>query len=199
MSHDYASSKLDLLMSGSYDDTIRLSVDPEQAGYRENRQFRFFDTIDSVASTDQLVYKFTSANNIDITARVIELWSGGRSYYVYPDIPENITFTGSLASAPYVWSVNGILRDGLEAHPSSGVTVQKATGAGIFSSSDFPRNGTGVLASTGANRVSSTYSQSGERAGVGAGVSFWLVFDHLSEAGSSDTKGNFRIQWEERI
>ena len=97
------------LISGQHKGTTRISTDPEQAGYKENRQFRFFDTIDSVASTDQLVYKFTSADNIDITARVIELWSGGRSYYVYPDIPENITFTGTLASAPYVWSVNGIL------------------------------------------------------------------------------------------
>ena len=178
----------------------RLGIDQEAVSYSENREFRFFDRIVNVANTDQLVYKFTTTVDLNVTARVIELWSGGREYLVYPGIPENVTFTGTLTSIPKVFPVNGILRDGLSSHPASGVTVERAIGAGIFSSTDDARNGTGVVTVTsGANRSSSTYSLSGEKAGVSGGVSFWLVFNHLSQSGNNATNGLFRLQWEERI
>lgn len=197
MSNDFQSSWFNSrLNTNPEQSTGRLQVDAQQTSYEENRQFRFFDRIDGLSSNNQLVYKLETVNPITVGPRVIELWGGGREYLVYPD-DGNVTFTGTLGSALPIRTVNTIKAPWRDTLPASGVTIRKATGNGIFTSTSDPVNGTGLIAEGQGSSKSTTYSQSGERAGVGAGVSFWLVFNHLSAAGNKQTNGQYRLSWEE--
>lgn len=183
---------------------MRLSVDSQQTSFEANAQFRFFDDLsalasgDGLASTDQLVYKFSSINAVNIFLRQINLWEGGRKYLVYP-VDGDSTFTGTFEDvSDQLFPVNGHLYDGLEQHPTTGVTVQRAIGSNIFTTTALPRNGTAALCDGNANRAASAFTANGDRAGVDAGQEFYLVFYHIGQA-TSPTKGLFLIQYEERF
>lgn len=181
----------------------RSQVDSGQTSYEGNLQFRFFDewhanaSTPTVPNTSQIVYKFNTTYPINITARVLEIWSGGRTYRVYP-ANNNVTFNDALLiDQPRVYAVNSYLNEYITTHPVSGVTVGRYIGTPAFTSTDEPRNGTVVIAPSGNKQQSVTYSQSGERAGLAAGVSFYLVLDQVDTI-NTDTECMFRLQWEER-
>ena len=41
------------------------------------------------------------------------------------------------------------------------------------------------------------YSVDGSRAGIVADVSFWVVLDHLAQAGNAAANGTYKLEWEE--
>lgn len=188
------------LLTGSNPSTARLSVDAQPTSYESNEQFKIFQRMESLSNNDQLVFKFEAENAVNIMIRSINLSSGGREYLVYPD-DGNVTFTGTLSSVP-VLTVNGNFQDsGLSAHPTSGVTLSKATGAGIFSSTSEPVDGDLAIApeiGNGSNaRQTGGGSTNPNMSGVAAGQTFWLVFNHV---GANDpTSGQFKLQFEERF
>jgi hypothetical protein len=183
------------LMTGEREGTRRIATDSQPSSFKDNRQYRFFDELAAVPSTSQLVYKFSATNPINIFLRVINLWSGGRKYLVYP-ADGNETFTGVFASvSDQLFPTNGRLRFGLTAHPATGATVQKAIGPDIFTSTSKPRNGTAMMTDGNANRASSAYTSNGDRGGISGGQSFYLVFDHIGA--SNDTNGLFLVAYEE--
>lgn len=175
----------------------RVKVDSQQTSFAANEQFRFFYEIDNVSNVNQIVFKFTATNPVNIIRRTLELYSGGRKYRVYPDT-ENVTFTGTLDDVDIITPVNTDLSDsGLSTHPETGVTIQGDVGSSIFSTSDAPRNGTVVVTDGNSNRATNQYTPNDEKAGVAGGASFWLVLDHV---GSNDPADGFlTILWEEKF
>lgn len=182
--------------------TRRLAVDSQQTSFEENRQFRLFfefgdiwsATLPSIPTGQQLVLKFTSLNALNVFVRRPELHEGGFAYRVFRDNAQ-VTFTGTLAPLDRITPVNGNLQDtGLPAHPVTGVTTEWAIGAGIFRSTDWPRNGTVVKTDGNVNRNTNNYSPNDERSGVAANGAFWLVMDSISQG---STKGMLTIMYEE--
>lgn len=173
----------------------RLAVDSQQTSFEGNTQFRLFYEIDNVATTDQIVFKFSSVNGVNIIRRSLELYTGGLKYRVYPDT-ENVTFTGTLSPVDTVTWVNGNLSDsGLPSLPATGVTIESDIGSSIFSTTDWPRNGTVVVTDGNAQRATNNYAPNDEKGGVAPNQSFWLVLDHV---GSNNTANGFlTIMWEE--
>lgn len=196
--HEFVSRGL-RLFTGNYPNTARIAVDPQQTSFEENAQFRFFDPLDAVANANQIVYYVTIADPINLFTRNINLYQGGRRYRVYLADGSH-TFTGSLTDVTdRITSMNTNLADsGLSSLPVSGATVSKVIGAGIFTAGSNPIDGTEVLTDGNANRASNSFSGSGERFGVAAGASFWLVMDGISGNGQP-TSGNIKLIWEERF
>lgn len=182
----------------------RIPVDQQQTSFEQNRQFRLFfefsgewsATLPALPTGQQLVLKFTSPNALNVFARRPELWQGGLKYLVFAD-NASVTFTGTLAPLERIANVNGNLTDSeLPAHPVTGVTVEWAMGTGIFSSTDWARNGTVVKTDGNQNRNTNNYGPSDERGGVAAGQTFWLVMDSIAQG---DTQGLLTIMYEERF
>lgn len=172
----------------------RLQVDQEQASFQNNEQFRLFDRYVSVPNTSQIVYYFETTNPLFVLFRKLDLYQGGREYLVYPTT--GVTFTGTLGSPLPLANVNGHLRLDRLVHPTSGVTVRKAVGAGIFNAgSVLPPNGTVCLTDGNANRASATYAPNDQKSGVAAGQSFYLVLEHIGS--NNATSGQFSLMWEE--
>lgn len=176
----------------------RVAVDAQQTSFEANEQFRMFDRFVAVPQGQQVVYKFESANAVNIMLRKINLWQGGREYLVYPDDGQNTFDDGLLGSPLPVFNVNGNVRAPLTAHPVSGVTIRKAQGADIFTSTNAnPPNGDIALTDGNANRATANYSSDGNRGGVAAGSAFYLVFNHIGA--NSVTNGQYTLLWEERF
>ena len=201
LERDNLSALVDILTT-DIETTARLPVDPQQTSFEDNRQFRLFfefsdlpgSTLAPIPTGQQLVLKFTSVNALNIFARRPELFQGGIAYRVYPDSAQ-VTFTGTLAPLNRITTVNGNLGDsGLPAHPTSQVSVEWAIGTGIFSTTDWARNGTVVKTDGNVNRNTNNYSPNDERSGVAAGQTFWLVMDSLTVG---DTEGFLTILYEE--
>lgn len=180
------------LLTSDKQGTRRFAVDQQQTSFEENRQFRLFfeasgafsASVPALPTGQQLVLKFNSLNAINVFVRRPEVWQGGIKYLVFPD-NEQITFTGTLAPLSRITPVNGNLADSrLPAHPTTGVSIEWAMGTGIFTSTDWPRNGTVVKTDGNSNRSTNNYSPSDERSGVGANQSFWLVMNSLAQGDS---------------
>lgn len=170
----------------------RLKTDSAPSSFDENRQFRFFEDLSipdfgavggagsGVPASSQLVYRIASTYEMQVFLRQINVWQGGRKYLVYPaDGNETYDNSSEVDVSDQIYPTNGILRDGLTQHPESGVTITRAFGQNIFSTTSKPRNGTAALTDGNSNRASSSYTANGDRGGVGAGQSFYLVFDHI--------------------
>ncbi len=178
----------------------RVKVESLPSSFEENTQFRFFEDISrlnagaGVPATSQLVYKFTATNAVIVFLRQINIWEGGRKYLVYP-ADGNETFTGTFTDvSSQIYPTSAIVGPS-GSIPATGVTVERAIGAGIFSTTSLPRNGTASLTDGNANRATSSYTANGDRGGVAAGQSFYLVFDHIGQA--NPTLGLFLIAFEE--
>lgn len=172
----------------------RFKVDAQPTSFEANKQFKIFYRIQSVSQNNQLVMKFDTVNALNIMVRKINIWFGGREYLVYGDDGSH-TFTGTLSPLP-VYAVNGNVEGGGD-HPVSGVTASVAIGSNIFTPGSEPTNGDAVVTDTNANRATSQPLADSNQSGVKAGVSFYLVFNHI---GSNDpTSGHYYLQWEERI
>jgi len=167
-------------------------------GFTANQQFRLFDELVAVPAASQLVYKFTATNPLYVILRTINIWAGGRKYTVVPaDGNETYDPTGEVDISDQLYPTNGVLSGDLITHPATGVTVTRNVGAGIFSSTSKPRNGTAVLTDGNQNRASSAYTANGDRGGVAGGQSFYLVFDHIGSSNATD--GLFMIVYNEEI
>lgn len=176
----------------------RIAVDAQQTSFEANEQFRLFDRLEAIPQGQQVVYKFESVNPVNIMLRKINLWSGGREYLVYPAYAQNTFDDGLLGSPLPIFNVNSNLHGGLVSHPVSGVTIRKAVGAGIFTSTNTtPPNGDLALTDGNNNRATANYSTDGNRGGVSAGGAFYLVFNHIGANG--DTNGQYTLLWEERF
>ena len=185
------------LFVGKTDSTRRLAVDSQQTSFEENEQFRFFDRLVEVANANQVVYKVTVGNPVNVFRRAVNLWEGGREYLVFPD-SANVTFTGSLTDVTSeIGEVNSNLREGLASHPVSTMQVQKAVGAGIFSSTDKPILGTGVLTDGNANRATNSYEDNGARAGIARNAVLWITLNPIGSV--SSTNGQVELVYEERF
>lgn len=176
----------------------RIAVDSQQTSFESNEQFRMFQRLVSIPAGSQLVYKLETVRALNIMLRKINLWEGGREYLVYGDDGQN-TFDDGLLGAPIkIHNVNSNLNDTITSHPVSGVTIRKAVGAGIFTSTNTePPNGDIALTDGNANRATANYSADDNKGGVAAGGSFYLVFNHIGQ--TSVTNGQFTLLWEERL
>lgn len=185
----------------------RLKTDPQQTSFEENAQFRFFDDLsnqteyggedESIPTNEVLVYKFTASNPVNIQARILNLVQGGRKYLVFPaDGNETITGGTFVDVSDQLYPVNGNLREGLAAHPATGVTVEKRR-ATSFTTTSKARTGTISKTDGNANRASSTYSPDGQRAGVAGSQSFYLVLFDVD--GTNATEMLFTVAYEERF
>lgn len=175
----------------------RTPVENRPTSFDDNRQFRFFDVLTAVPHTSELVYKFTATNPVVILLRELDLYQGGRLYLVHGT--DGVTFNDALLEdvSNQIFRVNGDLsKSGRSVHPTTGVTVEKATvAAGTFVYTNPPPNGTIVLTDGNANRATSAYGPSDQLAGVYAGQSFYLVFNHIGA--NNATGGIFQLQYEE--
>ena len=145
-------------------------------------------------SASQIVYKITSPNSINVLQRYLDLYSGGRNLLVYPD-SENITFTGTLADSGRISNVNSNPSPNNATLPVTGFTIQRATGIGIFATTDDPIDGSVVISDSQGNRSTSSFSADGLRAGVVAGAVFYFVLNSVGNNDSAD--GAFRFVYEE--
>jgi hypothetical protein len=178
----------------------RVRTDNQPTSFEANQQFRIFHRFIGVPDNQQMVFKFSVTNPVNIQDRKINLWSGGREYLVIPDDGSYSSVDASLTTPVQVRTVNNNLRDsGLPLHPVSGVTVSYGTGAGLFTIADtdqFP-NGDAVLSDASGNKGNSNLLESPNLSGVGENQSFYLVFTGIN--GNSGTSGHFLVQWEERF
>lgn len=175
----------------------RERVDNQPTSFEANEQFRIFHRFRNIADTDQIVFKFASANPVNIMERKINLWQGGREYLVIPDDGSYGAVDAQLTTSVQVRTVNGNLNDSqLPVHPTSGVTVSLGIASGLFTISDtdqFP-NGDAVRTDGNANRANNSLLTSPNMSGVAAGQAFYLVFIGI---GATATSGHFTVQWEE--
>ena len=183
---------LDLYTSNEVD-YRRLKVEPEQSSFVDNHQFRYFESFHDVPYGSQVVYYFQTVNPVNIVFRKLDLYQGGREYLVYGTT--GVTFTGTLGSPLPIHTVNNNLKPSNITHPVSGVTVRKAVGAGIFSSTATPPHGTICLTDGNSNRASATYAPNDQKSGVAAGQSFYLVLNHIGS--NNNTSGQITVLWEE--
>lgn len=186
------------LTSDSFD-IARVPVDNQQTSFEANEQFRFTDEWDNVAATDQIVYYVTIANNIVLQGRKLMIFTGGRKYRAFAENPAAPihTFTGTLAPTGNTALINTIVRPGFS-YPVTGVVIQRADGAGIFtpaagvnpSTIDF------IVSDGNVNNATANYSPDGSRIGVRAGAAFYLVLD--PRGANAVTEGGIQLDWEER-
>ncbi len=177
----------------------RQQTDNAETSFDENFQFRFFDewhdnaNTPPVTGTQIIVYRFDATYPLNITTRVLELWSGSRTYQVFPIA--GATFAGTLTPLDKVYNVNGNLNEYIETHPTSGVTISRYIGTETFTSTSDAVNGTAVRIANATSQKTTSYTQGGEKAGVAGMQSFYLVLKPIDT--NSDTSGMLRIQWEE--
>lgn len=170
----------------------RLKVDSQQTSFEEGVQFRFYDewtADDEITQTQQVVYKFTTTNPINLFYRRLTVYQGGRWYRVYPD-DGNVTFTGTLTDVDGINPVNS--RDNTQA---TGVTFQRAIGEGIFITTSRPIDGEISVADTSAARAVPIFSPDEQKIGFPAGASAYVVLDHLGS--NDDLQGLLYYAWEE--
>ncbi len=178
----------------------RQQTDNAETSYEENLQFRFFDewhdnaATQPVAGNNIIVYKFDATYPLNITTRVLELWSGSRTYQVYGT--DGVTFAGTLVPQDKIYNVNGNLNEYIEEHPVTGVTISRYIGTASFTSTNPAVNGTAVRVAGATSQKTTAYTQGGEKAGVRGLQSFYLVLRPIDT--NSDTSGMFRLQWEEK-
>lgn len=180
--------------------TSRLPVDNQPTSFEDNSQFKLFHRLIEIPSNEQVVFKFSSANPVNIMERKINLWQGGREYLVIPDQGQYSSVDPLLSVIPST-NVNGNLLDrNITEHPATGVTIQYGllTGADqivIDPTDQFP-NGDAVQTGGNVNRANSVLLTSPNKSGVAAGQAFYLVFNSIN---NSATSGHFYLQWEERF
>lgn len=196
-------SSLSFLFSGdTVKNTSRVKTDDQPTSYEENKQFKIFHRMIGVATTGQIVFKFSTLPALNIIERNITAWGGGREYLVIPDTGQYPAVDALLTTSVKVRNVNGNLEDsGLPVHPTSGVTVDYGvlTGADqipIANGDQFP-NGDVISVNEGGflSVTNSQISNSVNKSGVAAGQAFYLVFRNIS---SDVFDGQFFLQWEER-
>lgn len=76
---------MDRVSGSTYGRDKRIPTESRPSKFYEHKQFRFFDRLEAVATTSQIVYKVTVDTDIEVFERNLELWSGGREYLVYKD------------------------------------------------------------------------------------------------------------------
>lgn len=172
----------------------RLQVDSQQTSFEENEQFRYFDRLVDIPTGSQIVYKITLTRPVNLFTRKLSLISGGREYLVYPDTA-NVTFTGTLGNAGVTTSMNQNLNQYLTEAPPSGVTIQRAVGAGIFTSTDTPVDGLIALTDGKSNRSSNELDVEGGKLGYAIGAA-WVVMNHVGA--NNATRGQYKLEWEVR-
>ena len=177
----------------------RVKVDSQQSSFEANTQFRFFDDCtgaNAIPRNEILIYRFSSVNALNIQSRVINGWSGGRKYIVFPnDGNETITGGSFVDVSDQVYSVNNNLADsGLPSHPVSQVTVEKRI-ATDFTSPFKGRTGTAYRSDANTSRATDSYAPDSSRAGVAANQSFFLVFFDIAQNDPSEFL--FTVAWEE--
>jgi len=175
----------------------RIKVDNEQASFAENRQFRYFDELDNIDDGDQIVYKLTATNALSFEERLIGIYQGGRKYRVYA-FDNGETFTGTLVDSGSITPLNKNLNGYIDAHPTTGVTIQRAVGADIFDPGvSLPYTGQSVLTDGNNNRAASNYSPAGIKSGIAENTTIWIVLDHIGS--NTNTYGEYELAWEEFI
>lgn len=185
---------MDRVSGSKYGRDHRIPTESRPSKFYEHKQFRFFDRLDGVTAASQIVYKVTVETDIEVFERSLELWSGGREYLVYPDT-QQVNFTGSLTPVvDRISNLNGIVKNGLPI-PTTKLLVEKATGAGIFTTTDLPQIGTAVLTDGNSNRASSVYTPDSTRLGIPNGTVIWLVLNQVGA--STATKGIVTLSYEE--
>lgn len=184
--------------------TARVPTDSQPTSFEENAQFRIFHRFIEIPNSNDIVFKFTATNPVNIMERKINLWKGGREYLVIPDDGSYSAVDSLLTTTVPVRTVNGNLQDsGLPSHPVSGVTVVMSSASGlasvfgIVSTSQYP-NGDAVQTDGNANRANNSLLAAPNASGVAAGQSFYLVHLGIS-ASNTETSGHFTVQWEERF
>ena len=188
-----------LLTGPKNSNAARLKVDSQQSSFEANTQFRFFDDCtgaDAIPQNEILVYRFSSVNALNIQSRIINGWTGGRKYIVFPnDGNETITGGSFVDVSDQVYSVNNNLADsGLSSHPVSQVTVEKRI-ATAFTSPFKGRTGTAYRSDANTSRATDSYAPDSSRAGVAANQSFFLVFFDIAQNDPSEFL--FTVAWEE--
>ena len=180
--------------------TSRLPVDNQPTSFEDNVQFKLFHRLIEIPTTQQIVFKFTSVNPVNIMERKINLWRGGREYLVVPDQGQYPAVDPLLSVIPST-TVNGnLLGRNIPTHPVTGVTIEYGLLTGgdqivIAPTDQFP-NGDAVQTDSNTNRANSVLLATPNKSGVAAGQAFYLVFNNIN---SSATSGHFYLQWEERF
>lgn len=174
----------------------RIPVDSQQTSFEDNTGFAFFDRTIGLDDTEQLVYKVTLTNPVNLTLREIELFTGGREYLAYPDTGTH-TFTGTLEPAGTTTPENQNLGKNKQSFPVTGVTIEKAIGEDIFTpdAAVKPTAGSIIVSSGNANQATTQYNADSRKLGIPGGVSFFLVMNHLGS--TVPTHMLFRLRWEE--
>lgn len=196
---DYDLSTIDNYSTNGGGNNARLRTDNQQTSFEQNAQFRFFDDCsgaNEIDNSDTLIYRFSATNPVNIQSRVINGWEGGRKYLVYPSDGNETIAGGTWADvSDRIFEINGNLQDsGLDAHPTSGVTISKRV-ATSFTSTSLPRTGTAYRSDSSASRSVDSYSPDAERAGVAANAEFYLVFFDIAQ--NDPSQFLFSVSWEE--
>lgn len=170
----------------------RLKTDPQQTSFENNTQFRYFDRLDDISQTSQIVYKITYTKPVNLFERRLSLYSGGREYLVYYD--EGVTFTGTLADSGRITPVNQVLGPDVSEMPTTGATIQRAVGSGIFTSTQLPIDGLVTKTDGSNNRATAELDANASKLGYDVGV-IWVVMNDIS--GNDNTSGTYKVEWEE--
>lgn len=186
----------------------RFAVDAQPTSFEDNTEFRFFEdlslqeyrnpTVDnSIPANKVLVYKFTTTDPVNILLRTLNVWTGGRKYLVFP-VDGNETITGGSFEdvSDLIFTNNNNLRAGLSTHPVNNVTVEKRIADSFVTTSDA-RTGTATKTDGNNNRAISSYQPDGNKSGVAATQSFYLVMFNL-DSGSDPTSMLFTVGFEIR-
>jgi hypothetical protein len=195
MDFDYITSWFtSYLSTNPSKETGRLKVYSQQTSFEDNEQFRYFDRLDNIPASSQIVYKITLTRPINLFTRKLSLIAGGREYLVYPD-NESVTFTGTLENSGTITPMNQNLNQYITETPPSGVVIQRAVGAGIFSSTDKPVDGLLALTDGNSNRSSNELDVEGGKIGYAVGDA-WVVMNHVGS--NNATIGQYKLEWEAR-
>ncbi len=170
----------------------RLKTDPQQTSFEENKQFRYFDRLDDISQNNQIVYKITYTSPVNLFERRLSLYAGGREYLVYLD--EGVTFTGTLEDSGRITPVNYNLGSDVAELPTTGTTIQRAVGSGIFTSTELPIDGLVTKTDGNNNRSTAELDANSSKLGYEAGV-IWVVMNDIS--GNDGTSGTYKVEWEE--
>jgi len=190
----------------SLDGNGRIKVDSQQSSFEQNTQFRFFEDVSdqteyggddlSVPAANVLVYEFNAVNPVNIQTRIINQWSGGRKYLVFPTTGATITGGTWEDVSDQLYIINGNKNPYIDALPTTEVTVRRRV-ATSFVTSEKARTGTAAVTESQGNRQSSEYSPDSSRSGVAGNQGFYLVFFDLDGANPSEFL--FTVAYEERF
>jgi len=187
----------DLFTSGT-EGVRRIAVDSQQTSFEALEQFQYLDRLIDIPSNQQIVYYITLTNPLVLFKRELNLFTGGREYLAYPDTGTH-TFSGTLEDSGLIGPVSTIPNPDVDPVPTTGVTIQRATGVGIFTpDATVLPTALGLVVSQGnINQAASAYQADEDRVGVGGGVSFYIVMNPLG--GANDVRGQYILKWEERF